>query len=279
MLSDRELAILIWLVIVILICLVTLRKSLFSPLITLVKALWAIFRMPFAIIVNFYITLIFCILWYYNILETDLLITFALWIILFLYPSINTVYSKHSTLSIDDFVKSSLSLNIIFIFLVNQYTFPLWFELILVPILFFLGVMSEFSKNKVEYSVANKFSNYLIVCFGVAMILNVVVQFILNIDDLTTLIFWKSFAIELYVLLHLPLLYFVKYYGYYEKFKIQFSIKSYYQLSGYKIHFFTLKILLKSKFNVVSLNTIWDGIRKNNFRTKEEILRNIETLN
>ncbi|WP_318615305.1 hypothetical protein [Sporosarcina sp. YIM B06819] len=276
MLTDRELAILIWLVIVILICLVILRKSLFSPLISLVKALWAVLLMPFAIIVNCYIALIFCVLWYYNILETDLLITFTLWILLFLYPSINTVYSKHSTLSIDDFVKSSLSLNIIFIFLVNKYTFPLWLELILVPTLFFLGAMSEFSKNKIEYRIANKLSNCLIIGFGVVMILNVVVQFILNIEDLTTSIFWKSFTIELYVLLHLPLLYFVKYYAYYEKFKIHFSFKTYFQLSGIKIHLFTAKILFKTKFNVVSLNTIWDGIRKNNFRSKEEILRSIE---
>lgn len=279
MLSDRELAILIWLLIVTLICLITLRKSFLSTLINLIKALWVVFRMPFAIIVNLYIALIFSILWYYKILETNLLITFSLWILLFLYPSINTIYSKHNTLSIDSFVKSSLSLNIIFIFLVNQYTFSLRFELLLVPILFFLGAISEFSKNKVEYKGVNRLSNYLIVFLGAVIILNVVAQFILNIDDLTTLMFWKSFAIELYIILHLPLLYFVKYYGYYEKFKIQFSIKSYYQLSGFKIKLFTLKILFKSKFNVGSLNTIWDGIRKNNFRHKEEILRNIDSLN
>lgn len=279
MLSDRELAILIWLLIVTLICLITLRKSFLSTLINLIKALWVVFRMPFAIIVNLYIALIFSILWYYKILETNLLITFSLWILLFLYPSINTIYSKHNTLSIDSFVKSSLSLSIIFIFLVNQYTFSLRFELLLVPILFFLGAISEFSKNKVEYKGVNRLSNYLIVFLGAVIILNVVAQFILNIDDLTTLMFWKSFAIELYIILHLPLLYFVKYYGYYEKFKIQFSIKSYYQLSGFKIKLFTLKILFKSKFNVGSLNTIWDGIRKNNFRHKEEILRNIDSLN
>lgn len=279
MLSDRELAILIWLLIVTLICLITLRKSFLSTLINLIKALWVVFRMPFAIIVNLYIALIFSILWYYKILETNLLITFSLWILLFLYPSINTIYSKHNTLSIDSFVKSSLSLNIIFIFLVNQYTFSLRFELLLVPILFFLGAISEVSKNKVKYKGVNRLSNYLIVFLGAVIILNVVAQFILNIDDLTTLMFWKSFAIELYIILHLPLLYFVKYYGYYEKFKIQFSIKSYYQLSGFKIKLFTLKILFKSKFNVGSLNTIWDGIRKNNFRNKEEILRNIDSLN
>lgn len=279
MLSDRELAVLIWLLIVALICLITLRRSFLSTLINLIKALWVVFRMPFAIIVNLYIALIFSILWYYNILEINLLITFSLWILLFLYPSINTIYSKHSTLSIDSFIKSSLSLNIIFIFLVNQYTLSLHFELLLVPILFFLGAISEFSKNKVEYNMVNRLSNYLIVFLGAVIILNAVAQFILNIDDLTTLIFWKSFAIELYIILHLPLLYFVKYYGYYEKFKIQFSIKSYYQLSGYNIKLFTLKILFKSKFNVGSLNTIWDGIRKNNFRNKEEILRNIDTLN
>lgn len=193
MLSNRELAILIWLIIVTLILLVVLRKKLFSPLIDIVKAVWKIFCMPFSIIVNLYTALIFCILLFYNFLEIDLLIAFALWILLFLYPSINIVYSKHSTLSIDDFVKSTLSLNIIFLFLVNQYTFSLKFELVLVPILFILGAMSELTKNKIDFDMVNKFSNNLILWIGTLMIFNVAFQFILNLDDLTTLFFLEIF--------------------------------------------------------------------------------------
>lgn len=273
--SNRELAITIWIVISILILLITLRKKLLSPLIDIMKALWKIFLMPFSIIVNIYIALIFCVLWFYNILETDLIIAFSLWLLFFLYPSINTIYSEYSTLSIDDFVKSTLSLNIIFLFLVNQYTFSLKFELILVPILFLLGAMSELTKNKIDYHTVNKLSNNLIIAIGILMILNAIAQYILNINDLTTLFFWKSFAIELYILLHLPLLYFVKYYGYYEKFNIFFTFKTYFELYGIKKHLFITKILFKSKFKTDSLNYVLENLKKSNFNSKDDIIKSL----
>ncbi|PIC62701.1 hypothetical protein CSV79_15755 [Sporosarcina sp. P13] len=276
MLSNRELAIFIWLVIVSLILLVIMRKNLFSPLIDIVKAVWNLFCMPFSIIVNLYVALIFSVLWFYNVLETDLLITFSLWIFLFLYPSINIIYSKHCTLSIDDFVKSTLSLNIIFLFVVNQYTFPLKFELLLVPILFLLGAVSELTKNKIDFDMLNKISNSLILWLGIFMIFNAVIHFFLNLDDWATLLFWKSFAIELYVLLHLPLLYFVKYYGYYEKFNNYFTFKTYYRLSGVKKHLFISKVMFQSKFKQDTLNTFWDNIKRSNFRSKEEMLRSVK---
>jgi len=114
---------------------------------------------------------------------------------------------------------------IVFIqFLLNFYTLPLFIELLLVPVLIFLLVASEYTNNKLEYAVVKKFFDVILAIIGLAVAVFVAKSVYKYYSGLFTTQVFLSVLLPIWLtFLFLPFLYIAKLISDYEMLFIRLS--------------------------------------------------------
>lgn len=215
--NTRELAILYWIVII-LFCLLIFGKgkTLFASLSKIIRSTIFLLLNPISKVI-IAINLCYLLMIYYFSYEAHLKISF--WgikdylIVLFFSVFPIVVYLKKMSLKEVFSSKKTEIINFatIPLFINSSYTLPVIWEMILVFMIVIISISNVFSDEKEQGGFADKFLNFILVSIGIFMLLTSIYQFIINIDDILSIDFWISFAIEPLVwMINIPTIYLIK---------------------------------------------------------------------
>lgn len=220
LLSNREISILIWSFVIFAILIISSKGS-FGKLLNVIKALFSKKFIPFYITFLVYFFLIIFLLNKFSIWELGLYKDFIYW---FLTTGIVLFFNSNNLNTIKDFVKvilTSTSLTIILEFIVGFYNFSLISELILIPIVTFISLLSLVAEMKNDDPNTKVVANILkgiLTIIGFGILVYGIYQLITHYTDFLTLSNLKSFLLPpIFTLLFLPLIYFTVLYIKYER--------------------------------------------------------------
>lgn len=219
LLSNREISILIWSVVFFTILIVTLKGN-SADFWSVIKALFSKKFIPFYITFGLYFFIIISLFNKFSIWEFSLYKDFIYW---FLTTGIVLFFSSNNLGTYKDFVQvilTAISATIILEFIIGFYNFSLIWELILIPFVTFISLLSIFAEMKKEDPntkiVANILKNTLSI-IGIGIFIYCVYKLITNYNEFFTLSNLKSFLLPpIFTFLFLPLIYFTVIYIKYE---------------------------------------------------------------
>lgn len=120
-------------------------------------------------------------------------------------------FFKHSVID-------NLKILAIIQFVVSFYAFPLWFEMLLIPILVLTGGMSAIAETDERYSQAKKFLDALMIFFGIMVITYTAYMLITNFDKFAQESTLYDFIVPpLLTLFYLPFIFMLMVYSTYEQ--------------------------------------------------------------
>lgn len=220
LLSNREISILIWTVLFFGGLIISSKGS-FGKLLSVIKILFSKQFIPFYIVFGLYFTIIIVALNRISIWEFSLYKDFAYW---FLTTGIVLFFSLNSLENYKDFTKvilTAISATIILEFIIGFYNFSLLWELILIPIVTFISLLSivaEMKKDDQNSKLVAKFLKNLLVIIGFGILAYGINKLIVSYNDFFTFSNLKSFLLPpIFTLIFLPLIYFTVLYTKYER--------------------------------------------------------------
>lgn len=220
LLSNREISILIWTFLIFGILIISSKGS-FGKLLNVIKALFSKKFIPFYITFFVYFFLIIFLLNRFSIWEFGLYKDFIYW---FLTTGLVLFFNANNLNSIKDFVKvilTATSLTIILEFIIGFYNFSLIWELIIIPFVTFISLLSlvaEMKNDDPNTKVVAKILKGILTIIGFGILFYGIYQLLTNYTDFFTLSNLKSFLLPpVFTLLFLPLIYFTVLYIKYER--------------------------------------------------------------
>ena len=209
-LSTRETAIVIWgiaFLTYVIICKPEVRSALYSLLKVAfgykLIAVYIFLTVAFAFELNIFFR-IFPIWKYVSIKDT------ATW---FLFAGLPLCFSAQSKLGKEKgYLTNAIMQNVKFIalveFIINFYTFNLWIELFLLPILAILVMIWEFSKHQEDYKTVRKCAVVLLIIINIVNAIYIIHQIVTRYPDDISMTNLFSFVMPLcYTVLLLPITY------------------------------------------------------------------------
>ncbi len=265
--NSREAALFVWLVIFLgwAISQSSIRKSLGD----LLKSFshWKIF-IPI-LLATLYSALVVYLLSEINLWATFLIKDTAYWFLGTAFVLLlNTNKATQGKGFFKKVLKDNLKVIIVLEFIVNLYTLNFFFELVLVPILFFVVAMNALAETKQEYAQVKKFLDYVLSAIGVFFIIFALGKIIGDYQAFVESENLKSLVLPpILTTAFIPFLYFFALLMAYETLfmRLGFFIKN----DSSLLHFTKVKIFKLCHFNLPKLNrfakdSTTDLIRLNN---------------
>ncbi len=213
--SNREIAIILWLVVAVISAVIVAFKEVFS----VVKMLFSKAFLPFYLIFAIYFTSIIYWLNSSNIWEVSLYKDFIFWFFTTATVSFFKANDVNSWRQLNSLVLHVFSWNIIVEFLIDTYNFNLVFEIIFIAIMAFIGILFAFAshhKEKEGYPAVAKLLNIFLSAAGCALLVYAMTQFVTNYKEVVNISSLKSFLFSpVFTLLSSPFIiltvFFIKY--------------------------------------------------------------------
>jgi len=225
-LNNREKAVIIWILIFSALALSRklYRKDILTSIFNLLKALVQNVRIFTAMLL--YVTLIVFLFYKINLWNVSLIKDTVFWL---LGTAVVLLVNSNKASEDKQFFKNVLLNSLKFIllleFVVNMYTFSLAAELILMPILFIIGVMSALAKIKKEGGPIKKIADFILSAFGLYIIVFVLFNTFRDYRNLVTIENLRALLLPpLLTFAYMPFLYFVALYMAYEKLFLRLDI-------------------------------------------------------
>lgn len=269
--NNRELSLLFWIGAFLITLL--LSKQIRQGFKGVLMALFAKQILISIIVMVLYISLIIFILFYIqfwdiSLLKDTIFWTFGVAFILF--------FNFNKAIKEDNFFKKTildnLKLILILEFILNLYAFSILKELIIVPILIFIMLLSTISESKKEYKSTKKLLDYLIAIVGIVYLIYAINNIINDFNGFATLTNLKSFLLPpILTIVFLPFIYFMALYSLYEDFfvRIKFGTYNNEKIEKYaRKKIFNLCLLNFNKLKKVS-NELMRFKAKNKYEVKE----------
>lgn len=206
-LNSRELAILIWLaaVLIVLLFIPKVRPALgnvvrafFQPMILMAIGLvlaWV--GLSVAILATFQI-------WDWSHLKGTLV-----WVVTYGLATLFDINRLSETpRALASLAKEAVAVTAVIVFIGEFYTLPLWGELILIPLLVFLGMVAAVADTKPETKIAARFTENILIIAGLGMFAFSAFRIITDLQAFANLDTLRDFAVPaLLSLMYLPFLY------------------------------------------------------------------------
>ena len=193
-LNTRDIAILIWLVpfSIFLLTKSDVRKSVGS----VIRAVFAIkIIVPFlitALLLVFLVIILFQIgYWKFYLLKDTII-----WYFVFGISSISSSLSDHNYgTRYFRIIIDQIKLIVLFEYIMNAYTFSIFIELIIVPILFFVAILSVYSSHIDKYKPLSAMMVAIQGFIGLILLVSVVIKAFSYTDPLSPGVAWRSIAL------------------------------------------------------------------------------------
>ena len=272
--SSRELATIFYLALAVVFLL--LSKGFRPQLLNLLKSLFGSTIGFVLLIKTIYICLVIYFLFLINFWNTTLLKDTIFWYFasaLLLFFQINK--AKETTF-FKNLVKENLKWAIIIEFILNFYTFNIWTELIILPIMTLLSLMIAYSEQKQEYALTNKVLKYMVSIIGLTFFIIVTYKTFKNYSDILTIQNLFSFLLPpIMTILIIPFLYLLALYMGYENLFVRTRTMC---NDSKKISQIKKQILLTANFNLNRLNKISSRINKFDVYHSENLPKLIKSV-
>ncbi|MGF7077709.1 hypothetical protein [Mucilaginibacter sp. UYCu711] len=273
--NTREIALGMWLIIglVLMLCSKNLRDGLGGVLKSLFVWNLMSWLLAMAVYISAFIYLFYRIgLWTPDLLkDTVFYVLFSATVSMFKANKISE--DKHFFL---EMLKDNLKLGILMEFLIGQYTFEWWIELLIVPLAVLLAGMQAIAGNDTKYAAVNKLINSIWMITGAAVIYHLVNSVIQHFGDLLSkAVLRQILLVPNLTLVFIPFLYILSLRMVYEE---QFILLSF-KLRDKKLLLFAKRQALW-KFNT-DLHGLKRWVNRWNLlhpQTREEILATIHAF-
>lgn len=271
MFTNRELAIIFWLIVLFIYCLV--NKGIRESLVSVVKKIFSKIFLCVFCIMFIYIAGIIYFLFTLGYWDISLIKDTLIWVIFvafaLLFNSIDKALQK-------GFFKNKVIENIKIIvviqFIANTYTFKLLQEIILIFVLVFLGALQAVASFNEEYKQVEKIITTLISILGLMILANAIDLAVKDFYTFGSLDTLKSFLLPIILtFLYLPLVYCMSLYTVYEHINVRLKMKSY--IDKKLRRYIMRKVFLKNHFKLLSLRKCQTHSLPNliNFSSREEV--------
>jgi len=190
--STREWAIVIWVVIATFIMLI--KKNYREITLDILKSLFALFKQPvFQIIILYQMLVIISLLLVLRHFELSLWGIKDYWV--FFFATLFTLFGEYRVKTFWSVMWRGISFGALLSFMISNYTFPLWLELLGMPVVVLIIMLAVISEKQ-EQSTAARFFNGIIMMIAWATIIWAIIQFSKNWQEAETLSYWESFIVE-----------------------------------------------------------------------------------
>jgi|TARA_R110002051_G_scaffold37329_1_gene80277 hypothetical protein len=214
--SNREISIIIWLTIFIL--LVFTQKGVLKSFSHVIKAFFQQKIIDTVLLMVIYIELLILGLTLIGFWEPPLLKDTILWTLFvgfLLLMKTNKINSEKGYLN--SIFKDSLKGIIIIEFIANIYSFSILTELIIIPIMTLVGISQVYTQDKPEHKSVEKLFSGITSLFGIVVLIYTVYRIFQGFGEFANLMTLKSFLLPIILtILFLPFLYFVALWSLYE---------------------------------------------------------------
>lgn len=267
--NNREIALFVWIVLII--GGVLLIKGVRKSLPNLLKTLFCKPIMLSILAMLTYITLIILVLYLIRFWDISLLKDTVYWLFggafVMLFHA-NKVYKEDNYFK--NIVIDNLKLILVLEFILNLYAYSLVIELILVPIIIIVVILSAFSEGKEEYKPAKKFFDYLLMIILVSYLIYSVNIILSDFNGFASISNLKGFLLPPILTITLfPFTYFIALYMLYETFFVRIKFGTY---GNKKIEKYARKkVFLLCWFNLKKLNTITTELNWFKAKDKDEV--------
>jgi len=259
---------------------------------------WMLYKSKFGLIKSFYpvvkaslakpILISFVLLVIYSLCLVELLDSIELWKphqaknFVFWMLSVSGVYlSKLQDIESDpdyftNAIISAFKISAAFQFVLNVYTFELWIEFILVPVVTFFVLLTEFSNKKEGHKKVAKISEGVLALFGVVVIGFTAYKLATNFNEFgKTKTFYDFVVPTALSILILPFYYLLAMYSAYERVFIRmgFFIKD-----TYLFRYAKWKAFFVFHFRFLKLDRWAHSLAVHNVKTKDEVDASISKI-
>lgn len=268
--SNREIAILIWGIPTLVLLL--FNKGIRSSILNLLKTLFCIKILVPIILAGLYTWLIVYFLdelsfWNFSFFKDTLFWFFGVAFIMLM--------SSNDARTDEDYfkkaIKENLKLILVLEFILNFYVFSLITEIIFLPIIVFISVMSAFASTKSEYKIVEKIMENILVVLGIIFFIISIYKAISDFYLFASLDTLKSFLLPIFLTVSfLPCVYLLALYSGYELLLMRIKMRE--QKDASFTRFAMKKIFLKCTFNLNKLRILSRNLNVVTAKTKEELL-------
>jgi len=214
--SNREISIIIWLTIFLLFAFA--KKGVLKSFEHLISTLFQQRIIDTILLMIIYIELLILGLALVGFWKLSLLKDTILWtafVGFFLLMKTNKINSENGYLN--SILKDSLKGIVIIEFITNFYNFSLVVELILIPIMTFIGISQVFTQDKPEHKPVARLFSGITSLFGVIVLIYTIYRISQEFGEFANLSTLKNFLLPIILtILYLPFLYFVALWSLYE---------------------------------------------------------------
>lgn len=251
MFSNREIATFTWIVVLTL-C-VLRNKEVRNAVQDLFKNFFKKKIASSFLIVMVYSTSAILILKYFKFWEVGMVKDVIIWTLFSAFAFMFKSVTKKSEEGIfKEIILDYVKVVVIFEFIINLYSFNVWIELILIPVVGTIVALRTFVELKEEYAQTAKFMLWLEALVGIVIIAFTVENMYLTQTDIVTTKNIKSFLLPIIITsFYIPLLYVFAVYSFYEDIFIRLEmgpkksdeLKSYAKRKIFQHNFFSLNSL------------------------------------
>jgi hypothetical protein len=275
--STREISLLFW-GFLFLGTILVLSKG-YKDLGYLIKLIFSKILIYCYIFIGLYISLIYFLLKKTIFWDSYLIKDFVLWCIGFALVSLFNSNSVNSNLRAFTKFKNIFSLTIFADFFINFFTFELWWELIFIPIVSFIGILKIFTDLNIEkegYSRVNKFLKELLSIIGIFLFAYCSYRLYYNYNEIIDNKSVKSFLLPVILsVLYFPVILFL---ASFHRYQTLFNILNRSLFISYKRkREIKTAVILYGNINIDKLNKIesWD---KNELKNNTNIFDYIKFI-
>lgn len=272
-LDNREISILFWLIISFLFLIIykETRKSVFQMIgIIISSQIGTVILLIFTYILSIVVILQKYGFWEVSLIKETIIWTFGFAII----AALSTNKKSKEAGYFRRILLDNFKLLVIVEFITNFYVFSLKYELILIPSIVFISLLTAYvevySKDKPELIPVKKLFDSILIIFGIGVSSFIIYKLFTDIDSLLTLFNLKEFLLPIILtILFIPFIYFITLYSVYESFwiRLKFIIRGDKKL----LRLAKFKILTKCNFNLNKLNLISGEIGKKRIEDKDQL--------
>ncbi|MDY3002237.1 MAG: hypothetical protein SOR73_11315 [Romboutsia timonensis] len=231
------------------------------------------------IVMVMYIAAFGVLLYKLGYLKSTIIKDYIYWFLFGLIPIIFKVVKNSKIVTVKQIIVDVIKFSIIPLFIINSYTMNLIAELLIIP----LSVICSGGLIICEYKtvspyVKKVFNSGLIVIY-IIMIYYGFKGFIININDIKDIEFWKSISIDVVCILGtIPLISYIRLYTLYEQVELHIRFRS--KLDKWTIYLVIFKnCLLSRKKLVVILDNINEFYRIKSWRDLDNRIKSISYKN
>lgn len=222
--NNREIAIAIWAIICFF--LLFIKKEIRRSFLNFIKALFQREILFVSFFIIGYFTVIITILYYVRFWNIAFLKDSIEWLLFTgILICFNAMTANKEEKIFRKIIKENLTLVIILEFILNAYTFSLFWELLLIPIFTVIILVGEVSKTNPKYKSVEKLMTTLQVILGMYILTSVIYKIISDLKNFWAFNTLKSFLLPpILTVLFLPFIYFIVLYLKYELLFVRLNI-------------------------------------------------------